>query len=257
MAAPTFVQEAETVFNTATSPKTSAAITDTTGDVLVSCGVAEDGSVTAITPTLTGETFTSKANIGTSGGSCRLHALTAVIASSGVAETVSLARTGTTTLWWGANELLFTASNGVGASNSAEGTTAAAPNLALTTTQDNSAIVVIQTSYNSVDPATWVWRTVNGASPTIQTAFVDSVHYAFAIGYYPDAGVAGAKSIGTTTSMIYTIAAIEVKGIAGGATRPTRQARRSSTAVHRASTWCKKRKGILVPDLWLPNPARA
>jgi hypothetical protein len=217
MAAPTFVQEAETVFNDATSPKTSPAITDSTGDVLVSCGVAESGSVTSITPTLTGETFTSKANIGTAGGSCRVHALTAVIASSGAAETVSLARAGTTTLWWGANQLLFTASNGVGAANSAENTSSAAPNLALTTTQDNSAIVVILADFGSSDPATWAWRTINGSAPTIQTSFLDSVHYSFAIGYYPDAGVAGAKSVGTTTAMVYTIAAIEVKGSAGAA----------------------------------------
>lgn len=41
----------------------------------------------------------------------------------------------------------------------------------------------------------------------------------------------------------------------GVVARPKR-ARGSNVAVQRSSTWCKKRKGILVPDLWLPTPAR-
>lgn len=47
---------------------------------------------------------------------------------------------------------------------------------------------------------------------------------------------------------------------AGGAATPKTGRRASPVggqAVQRAATWCKKRSGILVPDLWLPTPARS
>lgn len=215
MPAPRFVQEAETAFNTTTTPKTSAALTDLGGDVLLSAGVGEDGGLTTIVPTLTGEVFASAVNIGTTGSTSRIHAHTTTISSDGVAETVSVARTGTA-LWFGANMLLFRDSAGFGAAPpSAQSITAASPNLAITTTQENSAIVVILTDWGASDPTTWTWRTVNGVAPTIQTSFQDTVHYAFVIGYYPDAGSIGAKNVGVTNSITYTIAAVEIKGVAG------------------------------------------
>lgn len=230
MAAPTFVQEAETAFGTATSPKTSASIaSDSVGDVLVSLGVGEDGGITTLIPTLTGETFTSQGLQGVGGATCRVDLRTAVIASAGAAETVSVARSGTATLWWGANILQFTASNGVGTAASNRSTISAAANLSLTTTQANSAIAIVLADFSATDPTAWTWQSVNGSGPTIQTSFRDSAHYSFVIGWYPDAGAIGAKTIGITQSFQWAIAAIEVKGAAAAAAKaiifPSRTAR--------------------------------
>lgn len=216
MAAPTFVQEAETAFNSSTTPKSTSAFSTLTGDILVSLGIAGDGNTTAVTPTLTGETFTSQENLGTSGASSRVHAFTAVIASGGVSETVSVARSGNVN-FFGANVLTFRGSDGVGAAESAQiaaGTTAST--LAITTTQDNSAIAVAVADWNAGSGVGRTWRTVNGSAPTELTFFSDGSNYGVYIAYYADAGSAGAQTVGLTVpTMRWTIAAIEIKGTAG------------------------------------------
>jgi hypothetical protein len=232
MAAPTFVQEAETVFNTSTTPKTTATITSTAvGDVLVSLACAENGNATALAPTLSGETWVAQEEGGVSGVSCEIDARTCIIASSGSSETVSVAATGAGSDWWGANVLQFTGSDGVGAAESAFAGSGA-PSLAITTTQDNSAIAVVVADFNAVDGASRTWRAVNGTTPTAangfeRTYFRDASHYTLYIAYYPDAGTAGAKTVGLTapTGQTYSIAAIEVKGTAaGGAPTPKKLA---------------------------------
>jgi len=223
MAAPTFVQEAETAWNTSTTPKTTATITSTAvSDVLVSLAAAENGNASALAPTLTGETWVAQEEGGVSGTSCEIDARTCIIASSGSSETVSVAATGAGADWWGANVLQFTASDGIGAAESAFAGSGA-PSLAITTTQDNSAIAVIVADFNAIDGASRTWRTVNGTAPTAangfeRTYFRDASHYTLYVAYYPDAGTAGAKTVGLSApaGQTYSIAAIEVKGAAAG-----------------------------------------
>lgn len=228
MAAPSFITpDAETAWNVSTTPKTSATLpANLVGDVIVALAAAENGNATALAPTLTGESFTSRFEGGASGSSCEIDARTAVIASAGSSETVSFAATGAGSDWWGANVLTFRASDGVGnvASTLAGGS---APSLAITTTQDNSALAVVVADFAAVDGTTRTWRTVNGTTPTAGngfelTYFRNASHYTVYVAYWPDAGAAGSKTVGLSapTGQSPSMAAIEIKGTAVVAALP-------------------------------------
>lgn len=64
----------------------------------------------------------------------------------------------------------------------------------------------------------------------------------------------GITVTGTSLDAAETLSSWNFDGTGAAAPKPNRQ-RRGNTAVQRASTWMKKRSGILVPDLWTPRPA--
>jgi hypothetical protein len=120
-----------------------------------------------------------------------------------------------TAAFWGYNAIRFSGSSGVGASNSALGQSGN-PTLSLTTTQDNSAIVVVIGDWSSVVDASPTWLTLNSKA-TVQTSWRpgNAASYGVYIGVFPDVGAAGAKTIGLanpTTGGLFTVAAIEVLG---------------------------------------------
>lgn len=219
MAAPTFVQEAETAFNNATTPKSTVSMTNLVGDILVALASVENGDSTAAPTTLTGETFTAQENLGQNAANCRIDARTAVIGSAGTGETASIARTaGAAGNWFGGNVLTFRGSDGIGAAESNQTVGTSGPTLAITTTQANSAIAMIVADFNAVDGASRVYRQVNGSDPVELTYFRDSSHFTVYVAYYADAGAVGAKTVGLSApSQAWTIAAIEVKGSAAAA----------------------------------------
>lgn len=117
----------------------------------------------------------------------------------------------------------FSGSDGFGASAKVT-SGSGAPSLSLTTTQDNSAIVVFVGDWNAINGSSRTWRTVNGFTPSAAngkelvyagTAGSDYIVYA---AYYPDAGTAGAKTVGLSapTGQKYSVVALEVKGVAAG-----------------------------------------
>lgn len=70
------------------------------------------------------------------------------------------------------------------------------------------------------------------------------------------AGNASAMTVsGTSLDAAETLSGWNFNGTGAAAPIPVRRPRRSATAVQRASTWCKRSRGILVPDLWTPSPA--
>lgn len=116
---------------------------------------------------------------------------------------------------WGDIALRFSGSSGIGASVANTGV----QNISITTTQNNSAIAVMVLDWNGVDGTGRVWETVNGTTPTAGNGFevnytLDTGNYGSYTAYYPDAGTAGAKTVGLSapTGMAATIIAVEVLG---------------------------------------------
>lgn len=225
--APTFVQEAEIAWTTgASATRTTGSFTVQSGDVLVLVGVTED--VDSITfgnlPTNTNTAFawTQRQLFATTGDWTGIGIFTAT-ATAGQSMTVSITATGgsATNGAWGFNVYTFRGSDGIGASSITNA--AGGPSLGLTTTTDNAAIIVVSGDWNAADGASRTWRTVNSITPTSgngmeQTYFRDAAHYTLYSAYYTDAGAAGSKTVGLSapTGQNYVIAAIEVKGTAGG-----------------------------------------
>lgn len=222
MAAPTFVAEYETTFNESTSPETDA-VTVATSDILAILGVVEDSATTLTTPTGGGYTYTLQQNSNVA-SNCNVYGWTAPITSD-QSYSVSISDAGDGSHWWGYNVLRFSGSDGVGASAKTNST--GGSSLGITTTQANSAIVVAVGDWNAVDGASRTWRTVNSTTPTAgngfeRTYFRDAAHYGVYIGYYPDAGAVGAKTVGLSapTGQKYSIIAIEIKGSAAAGAPP-------------------------------------
>lgn len=223
MAAPTFVSETETAWNTNSTPKTSGSISVQAGDVLVGVGVVEGSESPTWNGTFTGGslTWTERQEVAVTDYPA-ITAATAVAAST-TSLTTSLARTaGGSNLVFGQTTFAFRGSDGVGASAKTN-VNGGAPSLNITTTQDNSAIVVVVGDWNAVDGASRTWRAVNGVTPTAgngyeRSYFYSSADYTVYVAYYPDAGAAGTKTVGLSApgSQKYSIVAIEVKGAAGG-----------------------------------------
>jgi O-glycosyl hydrolase len=208
IASPTFVQEAEVAWNSAGASKTTASFNVLAGDILVAYAGNEGNSTT----------------LGISGGSLTWTQRQAVDVN-GYAETrvwtatvdtnKSMAVTFTNTNgFFGGDVLTFRGSSGVGAS--AKANASGAPTLNITTTQTNSAVVMINTDWKAVDGAARTYRN-NAGSFNEQTYYRNSTFYAVYGGFYPNVAAAGANTVGLSApaSQKYSIIAVEIKGIDG------------------------------------------
>jgi len=213
MTAPTYVSEYATAFNTTGSPKTCLnSVSINSGNVLVGM-VASEHANEVVDLALT-------ENGSASWQEEQTHiedAFTETLVSSYVAtsdETITVTATYTDSLYWGANVVRFSGTDGIGASNKNISDTGN-PSVTLTTTQADSAIVVIVGDYFARS-GTGTWTSNGGAgSATPLTGYPgDSDHYGVHIAYYPNAGSVGSKTVGMSTpaSMRWTIVAIEVLG---------------------------------------------
>lgn len=234
MPAPTFVQEAETNFGNNTSPETTPSRNVLAGDVLVALAGMEHASPDiAISDNQTPDlawvleedptTTNTSAFPFTKGWS---HVLANLINGLTITFTRSSG-----TAWFGANVLTFRNSDGIGAATSKTSSSNQVGTISITTTEDNSAIAVIVVDWNALDGASRVWATVNGIAPTPPTIgngfelsyFRNTSNYATYVAYYPDAGAAGAKTVGITTpgsTMRPSVVAIEILGTTGDITVP-------------------------------------
>lgn len=121
---------------------------------------------------------------------------------------------------WGDIALVFSGSQGTGASVS--GTGSGAPSLTITTTADNSAIAVLILDANAVSGASRTWLTVNSITPTAANGYelgytLDGITYGVYVAYYPNAGPAGPKTVGMSApaGMEYSAVAVEALGSPG------------------------------------------
>jgi hypothetical protein len=218
VAAPTFVAEYEVAsWVTTTSPKTVAPTT-VAGDVLVVGGITADSVTTLNTPTGNGLTYALSASR-LVGSNTQVYGWTTTDSTGGTGWTLSVTRVGTANDW-GFNVARFSGSAGIGNATSGGGT--GNPSLAITTTQANSALLAFIGDWNADDGVARVWNTINGSTPTagngLELTYArDAAQATFYAAYWPDAGAAGAKTVGLTGSGTtkYSIVAIEVKGTAG------------------------------------------
>lgn len=217
MATPTFIQEAEvTSWGTSTSPKTTGSFSVNANDVLVAIAATDDQAASISSVAGGSLTWTAQQTVNVA-SFCQATIWTAVV-DTGKSMTVTFTKAGTGAAFFGGNVLTFRGSDGVGASNKTNGS--GAPSLSLTTTQPNSAIVVINTDWNALATAR-TWRT--GAGALTEQTYQATANYTVYGGFHADAGAAAAYTVGLTapTGQAYAIAAVEVKGTAsgGGATQ--------------------------------------
>jgi hypothetical protein len=240
MAAPTFVADYDAAWNSFTSPKT-ASVTTAVDDVLVICRAAESEVSTFSLPTGGTGTYANQEDLGpTDYTRVRIDTVSAGVTAQTYTLSCACSAAG---LWWGAATARFSGSTGIGAAESTTGASGG-PSLDITTTQDNSALVVIVGDWAAVDGTTRTWRTVNGTTPTAGNGlelnyFRSAAHYTTYLAYYPDAGAAGLKTVGLSapTGQKFTIAAVEVKGTASAQGPPRPPVLAPSRAAIQASTW--------------------
>jgi len=215
MAAPSFIQEAETSWaSTNSTTITTGSFSVLAGDILVAFSILSNWVDTDHNLTITGGslTWTEQQTIRIS-SYCSLTLATAVV-DSNKSMTVTSTRTGASALGFGLNVLTFRSSDGVGASSKTN-VSSGAPTLNLTTTQANSAIVVANGDWNAIDGASRTWRT-NAGALTEQTYALTATQATNYGGYHADAGAIATYAVGLSApgAQKYSIAAVEVKGAA-------------------------------------------
>lgn len=219
MAAPTFIAQYATAFNSDGSSKTAmSAVSINSDDVIVLVSASENYlGLTSETENGAGS-FTNQEVFNTS-NYCYTRAST-YIAPANETITINVTKTGAIA-YFGGNAVRFSGSSGIGATeinNGASGT----PSVSITTTQANSAIVVIASDWNASTGSQTFTSSGGAGSPSDLTGFPgDNSHYGVAVAYYADAGSAGSKTVGMSapTNQKWAIIAIEVKGSAGASTQ--------------------------------------
>ena len=201
-------------WGSSTTPKT-VDVTVAAGDILVVLASTSSPSKTVGTPSGGGLTYTLNTSVESVSSRCNVYLWSAPCASSQT-FTLSGSRTAGSGAF-GFAAFRFGANGGTGAAtatNSATGN----PSLGITTTQNNSAIVVVTADWNGLDGATRAYPTVNGSAPVERTYQLSLGSYTTYGVYYADAGAAGSKTVGMSapTGQQWSIAALEVIGTAGG-----------------------------------------
>lgn len=208
---PTMVQEAESAWFPTTNPKTTPAFDALTGDVLVACSAHNNNIAGATTVTISNSGTAlvwDLQQVVTTNTFPRVTIWTTVLLDDIAAMTVSFTRN-TTAGNFGGNVLTIRDTLGVGNSSSTTGT--GAPSLDLSTSADNSMIIVINADNNAVDGSSRAWRAGAG-SITELTYVLTGGSYGVYMGYHDDAGGAGVQTVGLTapTGENYAIATIEM-----------------------------------------------
>lgn len=216
---PTRVSDAESAFNTTTSPKSVTGVAVTAGDLLVIWQGAENSTTMSTAPTFSGTATvaaaSSLAQIGT-GTQARASVWKADVTGSGSVD-VSMTRAGTA-VFWGGGVVVLRNHNGTGTvASAAPAANSVAPSLAITTAADNSGILYVEVDFNAVAGAR-TFRQINALSPTVVANFVDTAHYGVDAAWYTDAGLIGAKTAGISSpsTMCECHVAVEVKPAAAG-----------------------------------------
>lgn len=204
---PTLAGEYETAWNTSTTPKALAAFDVIAGDILAVAVMSRTNitsKVATLTNTGTALVWTRVANEVTNGRP-HVEIQTATVVDDTSGMVVSASWTGG--VEWGTSVCqLRTADD---ASNATSSTSAAgAPSAVLTTTADNSFILVGAGDVNAADGSGRVWRQ---PTPLTELLYFNDAAWTAYLGYHTDAGTAGANTVGLSApSMNYSMAAVEV-----------------------------------------------
>lgn len=220
---PVFVQEAETAYGKTTSTtRSTSSFGVQAGDVLVAYGFTEDSGIKISGVSGGSLSWTLQNSVDLSGYN-HVGIWTAVVDSS-KSMSVTFTKNSSQESSFGGNVLVFRGSSGVGASSKTN-SSSGAPSLGITTTQDNSAIVVANGDWSANDGSGRSWR--SGAGNFIEQTYAGTVGSDYIVygGYHQDSGSAGSKTVGLSSpsGQKYAIVAVEIKGIVssgGGGTTP-------------------------------------
>lgn len=206
--------------------KSLTGLNTSAGQLVVPFGMLEDDSQTIGTPTGNSLTFVAAAvATGLSKGYTAIW--TAIDAAGGSNWTLAASRSSVGTYPWGLGALVAPSGWTKGAANSAVAATGL-PAVSLTTTADNSAVLVVCENWQATDDSGHVWNSVNGFRPTALNMgewlyqYVQT-HYTVYAALYPDVGAAGVKSLGFESGVGtggWGIAALEIKAPSGGGGGP-------------------------------------
>lgn len=212
MAAPTYVAEHESPWNN--SLPITLPTTTVVGNVLAAFGGIHNGSAQLNLPSGGGLTWTQQQYRKPSTSYCTGYLWSATATANSSFDT-SLTKVATDSSLMGMSILRFSGSNGIGAS-AANSASSATPTLSLTTTQANSAIVMLVLDWNAV-PGARTYRTSDAGAFTETTSYIAGTWTVHG-GYYPNAGAAGEKTLGVSApaGQKYTILAMEVLGTPTG-----------------------------------------
>lgn len=217
---PTFVAKYEVASWTASGTSKTASVTVAAGDQLVVLGASEDFAKPLSTPTGGSLTYSLKASISVS----NYTTVSIWTAPCPTSQSFTLTSTIPTAGEAGINAIRFSGSSGAGLGTSTN-LASGAPSLGLTTTGDNSAVLCISGDWSAIDGASRTWRSVNSFTPTSGNGFEltyarDAAIYTVYGAYWPDAGAAGAKTLGLSApaGQKYSTAAVEIFGTASAAT---------------------------------------
>lgn len=200
----------------ATTSLVTASFTPPAGSVVLAKVVCGD-AVQTIT-SVTGLTFTSRVNVGTSGSSSRAAIFTA--SGGGSAVTVTAAFGGSTNVralvvevWTGAQLAATPATGSVVAGSGA-------PTNTITTAAAGSTVAWVNGDWSAISGTTRTYR-----SSAVETAYhtVANQHTVYAA--YQAAAAAGSQTYGLTAPVgqTYTMAAIEIQDSGGAVATPTRR----------------------------------
>lgn len=213
---PTFISENEEWWESYSSSKHEN-ITTQVGDIIVVVAQTTVSTTTTTlnTPTGNGVTFILRRS-STAASNPAVYLWTGIDSTGGnnwpVTISVASGSDG-----WGFSVYVFRGSDGIG--NSAiGGPSTGSPSLSITASQLGSALVVFSVDNNCISPTVRTWRTVNDITPTKSNGYERTCQRYHTCGntvygaYYPDAGVAGSKTVGLSapTGQHYTIVAVEI-----------------------------------------------
>lgn len=225
MAAPIFIAEYESAWNTSASPK-SVSVTTGIDDWLFWIAATRDSGTTVNTLNAgTGMTWAFPVSKLVA-SSCGMYIGAAQATTAETFTLTATATSATTVGQWGFNCLRFSDCNGPGAGISG-GPTTGIPSVSITTTQANSTIIVINADWNAIDGSARTWLANAGAFSEL-TYFRQSLGYTVYGGGHQDAGVSGAKVVGLSniSGQKYVIGALEVLGKPTVADHPPQTNRR-------------------------------
>lgn len=190
--------------------RTTPSYSPAAGTILVGAAVLEDTTLSQISsisggPAWTQQYLTNPAN------KTGVALYTATAEGGSITSTVT--RNASTSHKCGLAVLQFTDSDGIGAKNTASGTSGT-PSVSLTTTQDNSAIVAVIGDWAAVT-GTSTFSDISGSSAVEVVDYADGTAYGVHIAYWPNVGAAGSKTVAMSapSGQNWIIQAIEVKGI--------------------------------------------
>lgn len=201
---PLFTQSLTTAWNLSLDSKTTPSFSVETGDVLVAYTLDADNGSSLVVSSSPSLTWTREELVQA------VDYLAVSVWSATATSDTSITVTSNPT--YGMQVLVFRNSDGLGASAKTN-VLSGAPTLNLTTTDDNSAVVVVPMDWSAVDGSSHTWRT--NAGPLNEQLYMYNPGLSTLYGgFHTDAGTAGTYAIGLSapSGQKYSIIGLEVFG---------------------------------------------